>query len=97
MAKDVNSAARIHKIYPHPFKLVERDDIRKAISEREDVVFLHKVGPEGTRLEARCYKILIGASDASFYYFDYHMIKDKNPDGCDYNPYDLSNSFVHKK
>ncbi len=82
MAKDVNSAARIQKIYPHPFKLVEKDDIRDAISKRDpEVVFLHKVGPEGTRLNARCYKILIGAGDASFYYFDYHMIDDKNPDG----------------
>jgi hypothetical protein len=82
MAPDVNSAARIQKIYPYPFKLVEKDDIRRAIADRDpDVVFLHKVGPEGTRLKARCYKILIGASDASFYFFDYHMIDDKNPDG----------------
>jgi hypothetical protein len=82
MAGDVNSASRISKIYPFDFKLVTRDDIRQAISERnQDVVFLHKVGPEGTRLKARCYKVLIGAGDASFYYFDYHMINDKKPDG----------------
>ena len=82
MARDVNSAARIQKIYPYPFKLVEKDEVRDAISNREeDVVFLHKVGPEGTRLDARCYKILIGASDASFYYFDYHLINEKSPDG----------------
>ena len=82
MAGDVNSSARIQKIYPHPFKLVDKDVIREAISNRdEEVVFLHKVGPEGTRLNARCYKILIGAGDASFYYFDYHMIGDKKPDG----------------
>ena len=82
MANDVNSASRIKSVYPHTFKMVERDEIREAISSREDdVVFLHKVGPEGTRLKARCYKILIGASDASFYYFDWHMIGDKKPDG----------------
>jgi len=82
MARDVNSAARIQKIYTHPFKLVEKEDIRNAITNRDpEIVFLHKVGPEGTRLNARCYKILIGASDARFYYFDYHMINDKNPDG----------------
>ena len=62
--------------------MVTREEIRQAISDRdEDVVFLHKVGPEGTRLKARCYKVLIGAADASFYYFDYHMINDKKPDG----------------
>ena len=82
MARDVNSASRIQKIYPHPFKLVEKDDIRTAIKNKDEgVVFLHKVGPEGTRLNARCYKILIGASDAGFYFFDYHMINEKNPDG----------------
>ena len=82
MANDVNSTSRIKKAYPHDFKLVTREEIRQAISDRdEDVVFLHKVGPEGTRLKARCYKVLIGAADASFYYFDYHMINHKKPDG----------------
>ena len=82
MAPDVHSAARISKVYPHKIKMVTRDEIREAVKNKdEDVVFLHKVGPEGTRLNARCYKILIGASDASFYYFDYHMINEKNPDG----------------
>jgi hypothetical protein len=78
----INSRARISKIYPYNFTLVTRDDIKDAITNRDnDVVFLHKVGPEGTRLNARCYKILIGAGDANFYYFDYHMINDKKPDG----------------
>lgn len=78
----INSKARISKIYPYKFKLVTSDDIKEAITNRdESVVFLHKVGPEGTRLDARCYKILIGAGDANFYYFDYHMINDKKPDG----------------
>ena len=82
MANDVNSTSRIKKVYPHDFKLVSREEIRQAITDRdENVVFLHKVGPEGTRLKARCYKVLIGAADASFYYFDYHMINDKKPDG----------------
>jgi hypothetical protein len=82
LEKSVNSAARISKVYPYNFTLVTREDIKDAITNRDDqVVFLHKVGPEGTRLNARCYKILIGAGDANFYYFDYHMINDKRPDG----------------
>jgi hypothetical protein len=44
-------------------------------------VFLHKVGPEGTKMDARCYNVIIGAADANFYYFDYHKISDKSPDG----------------
>jgi hypothetical protein len=81
MAKDVNTAAKIKKVYPGPFKLVSKDDIQKAIADKEDIVFLHKVGPQNTRQKARVFKILIGASDAQFYYFDYHMLNDKNPDG----------------
>ncbi|PKP37812.1 MAG: hypothetical protein CVT98_05655 [Bacteroidetes bacterium HGW-Bacteroidetes-15] len=80
--KNVRSLAAIRKNYPHTVKIVTKDDIEKAIAERnENVIFLHKVGPEGTRLQARCYKILIGAGDDQFYYFDYHMISKKNGDG----------------
>jgi hypothetical protein len=82
LAKEVNSVARIKKIYPYRIKIVTKEEIELAIKERNnDVVFLHKVGPEGTKLNARCYKIIIGAGDANFYYFDYHKISDKNPDG----------------
>lgn len=80
--KGVRSLSAIRKAYPHTVKIVTADDIEKAIEEKnENVVFLHKVGPEGTRLQARCYKILIGAGDDQFYYFDYHMISKKNGDG----------------
>jgi len=82
LAPSVNTTSRISKIYPYKFKLVTMDDIEKAITNRDpDVVFLHKVGPEGTKLNARSYKVIIGAADANFYYFDYHKISDKNPDG----------------
>lgn len=82
LSKDVNSAARIRKLYPSKFKIATKDEITDAIKERrDDVVFLHKVGPEGTKLDARCYKVIVGASDANFYYFDYHRISSKKPDG----------------
>ena len=82
LAKEVNSTARIKKVYPYKFKIVTKDEIAQAIKNRdESVVFLHKVGPEGTKINARCYKIIIGAADAKFYYFDYHKISDKKPDG----------------
>jgi len=82
LSKNVNSAARIKKIYPYPFKIATKEEIEQAIEERNpDIVFLHKVGPEGTKVDARCYKIIIGAADANFYYFDYHKISDKDPDG----------------
>jgi hypothetical protein len=82
LGSDVNTEAKIKKIYPYKFKLVTAEDIEQAIKDQDpDVVFLHKVGPEGTKINARCYNVIIGAADAKFYYFDYHKISDKNPDG----------------
>jgi hypothetical protein len=82
LAPSVNTEAKIKKIYPYTFKIVTQDEIEKAIKDRDpNVVFLHKVGPEGTKMNARSYKIIIGAADANFYYFDYHKVSDKNPDG----------------
>lgn len=82
LASSVNTEAKIRKVYPYKFELVSMEDIEQAIKDRDpDVVFLHKVGPEGTKKDARSYKVIIGAADANFYYFDYHKINDKNPDG----------------
>jgi hypothetical protein len=82
LGPDDNTEAKIRKVYPYKFKLVTAEDIEQAIKDRDpDIVFLHKVGPEGTKIDARCYNVIIGAADAKFYYFDYHKISDKNPDG----------------
>lgn len=82
LSKEVSTAARIKKIYPFKFKIATIDEIKDAVlAKDENIVFLHKVGPEGKKLKARCYKIIIGAGDAKFYYFDYHMISNKKPDG----------------
>lgn len=82
LGSDVNTEAKIKKVYPYKFKMVTTEDIEQAIKDQDpDVVFLHKVGPEGTKIDARCYNVIIGAADAKFYYFDYHKISDKNPDG----------------
>ena len=81
MAKDVNTIPKIKKVYSGQVKLVSKDEVKQAIADKLDIVFLHKVGPESTKFKARCYKILIGAADANFYYFDYHIVSDDKPDG----------------
>jgi len=82
LEETINTEAKIKKVYPYNVKIVDRETIEEAIDNGdEDIVFLHKVGPQGSRLRARCYKILIGASDAEFYYFNFHnIIKGKRPD-----------------
>jgi hypothetical protein len=83
LAEEVNTREEIKEYYPYDFKIVTRKEVEEAIEEQnEDIVFLHKVGPQGSRHRARCYKILMGAKDAEFYYFDYHFVKKgRTPDG----------------
>jgi len=81
LEREVASLAKIRAIYPGEVKLVDRETIKELImAEDENAVVLHKVGPEGKKMNARVYKILIGAADAKFYYFDYHKANAKKPD-----------------
>lgn len=82
LANNLNTQQKIQKYYPYDVKIVTQDEIESAIESKDpDAVFFHKVGPEGTKYKARCYKILVGAADSRFYYFDYHMVSKKKPDG----------------
>lgn len=81
LEKSVSSEARIKQVYPYSVKIVEPEEIKELImAGDENAVFLHKVGPEGKKMNARVYKILIGAADGKFYYFDYHKVNQKHPD-----------------
>ncbi|HEX3010092.1 MAG TPA: hypothetical protein VHO90_20995 [Bacteroidales bacterium] len=83
LGKDINTVAKIKKYYAGDVKIVTREDIKNAIEERTpNAVFLHKVGPEDTRFKSRCYKILMGIDNPTFYYFDYHMVG-SDPDDAD--------------
>jgi len=81
LAHEVSSLSKIKGIYPGEVKLVDRETIKELImAEDENAVVLHKVGPEGKKMNARVYKILIGLDEAKFYYFDYHKVNAKKPD-----------------
>ncbi len=81
LAKEVSSEARIRSVYPNSVKIVKPEEIKELIMAGDkNAVFLHKVGPEGKKMNARVYKILIGAADGTFYYFDYHKVSAKKPD-----------------
>ncbi len=88
LARDVNTEAKIKAIYPLPVKIVDREEIGEMVlAGDEKAVFLHKVGPDGRGMGSRVYKILIGAADARFYYFDYHKTSPKNPDAFLYSDF----------
>ncbi len=72
----------VKAVYPYKVKLVTKDEIKAAIDNHDkDIVFVHKVGPEGAKHKARCFNTIVGAADAKMYYFNWHMISDKNPEG----------------
>jgi hypothetical protein len=82
LEKSTRALAEIRKNYSYTVKVVTSENIEKAIAEKNpNVVYLHKVGPSGTRLQARCYKIVMGAGDDQIYYFDYHTITKSEGDG----------------
>ena len=82
LGPNVNTESKIKKVYPYKFKIATREEIEEAVkNENDNVVFLHKIGPEGTKKKARCYNLILGAKDAKLYYFEYHMINSKKPDG----------------
>lgn len=77
----IASEARLSKVYAYDFRIVDRETIKELIMAGDDqAVFLHKVGPEGKKMDARTYKVLIGAADARFYYYNYHKVGNKKPD-----------------
>ncbi len=82
LAKNFKSMSEIKKVYPYKVKLVEKADVEKAIdNHNKDIVFLHKVGPEGSKRKARCFNTILGAGTPQIYYFAYHMISEKKPEG----------------
>ncbi len=80
--KTTRSLADIRKNYKHNIKVVNPEDIQKAIAEKNpNVLYLHKVGPEGSRLQWRVWKMIIGAGDDMLYYYDMHTISKSKGDG----------------
>jgi len=83
LAPDANTADKIKTVYPYECKIISYDELSNMVKNPPaNAIFLHKMGPAGTKNKTgRCTKMVMGASDAKLYYFDYHDINDKNPDG----------------
>lgn len=80
LAPEINTVEKINEHYPYTVKLVTTDDIQNAITEqRKDVAFLHKIGPEGTLRQAKCWKFIITTSGEVLYSND-HDVNLRTPD-----------------
>lgn len=76
-----NTPDKIKTVYPFTVKLVTKEQIKAAIEEKNaKVVFLHKVGPEGTVAGGKCWKFLVAASDGEVLYYDGHKVDATHPD-----------------
>jgi hypothetical protein len=79
---EINSEAKIKAYYVYDFKIVDEDEIIKAVEEKTPgVLICHKVGPVPGKKTGTCIKMLIGTDDALMYYYDTHMVDDKVPNG----------------
>lgn len=82
LTKELRDITVQRKYYPFPLKVVTPEDIEQAIADGNDnVLFVHKVGPEGQRMQERVYKMVFGAKDGMLYYYDMHRISGSKTDG----------------
>ncbi len=95
---ELSTDAKIRAVYPYDFQIVDREQIKELImAEDENAVILHKVGPQSTIIHDRVYKILMGASDARFYYYDWHKSNKKKPDAFLKSDFERLNRAVPKQ
>ncbi len=81
LAPEVNTEKKIKALYDHPVRVVTREALDKALQDPpEDMAFLFKIGPEDTGKKGRIYKPILGV-DGMLYYFNYHLLSAKKPDG----------------
>lgn len=86
LSSDVNSVSKIKSTYKYEVKIVSRDKLAEIIeSGDENAVYLHIVRPQRVQQDTKCWKAILGVSDAKLYYFDSHKINYRNP-----------NSFLQK-
>ena len=83
LPKDLNTDAKVKAVYTKSFQiLAEQDDLENIVKSNDSkAVFVHKVGPpKGSPKAARCFNVVLG-NDGSVYYFGWHKISTKEPDG----------------
>ncbi len=83
LTPEVNTEAKIKKVYPYNVKIATAEEIESVIDKKDpDAVILHQVAPGKDHKKARCYNSILGADDAALYYFNWFFIKKgKKPQG----------------
>ncbi len=80
LAPEINTVEKINKYYPYTVRIVTKDDIKEAITQqREDVAFLHKIGPKTTVRVGKCWKFIV-ATNGEILYSNDHDVDALTPD-----------------
>lgn len=83
LAPQISSVEKISRYYPYKVRIASREEIAEAITQdRDDVAFLHKIGPEDTMPHPgrKCWKFIIAAKDGRVLFASSHEIDRQNPD-----------------
>jgi len=82
LSEEVNTLEKIQKVYSGKVKIVESEEIVKAIEEKtSDLAVLHQVGPSEDENNGRSYRQIFGADDAKLYYYNFQKITQRRPAG----------------
>ena len=82
LSPEINTIEKIAEYYPGKIKIVASDEMGEVIKAKSgNIVVLHSVGPGTAEDVGRCYKMLFGADDSQMYFYNYHTINPKRPDG----------------
>jgi len=78
MAENINTVDKIKEVYSGKVKFVSQEEIEVAVDNKnDDILVLHLVAPDRAIRGSVVTKMILAASDAEIYYFDYHRIKGK--------------------
>ena len=82
LSPEISTIERIKAIYKYDIKIVTEEEIADAIAKKApNTLILHKVGPVGEWKTGYCFKMLFGTDDANMYYYNHHLVDEKNPNG----------------
>ncbi|HOS84622.1 MAG TPA: hypothetical protein PK199_06870 [Bacteroidales bacterium] len=79
---EFDNAQKIRPVFKGKVVMIGQEEMANLIKKRAtNVVFLHKVGPADASAQgSRCYIIMMG-TDNTLYYFNYHILSAKAPNG----------------
>jgi hypothetical protein len=93
---EFDNAQKIRNVFKGKVVMIGQEEMANLIKKRAtNVVFLHKVGPSDNSMQgSRCYIIMMG-TDNTLYYFNYHILSAKAPNGISAKYWKIFSSSVN--